>query len=96
MAFKANMPYLVLVEHNRWVVERLLGGFRPFSKEEWSIYHSIKDQKEKNDNNKNKPQKAHANICSNATLFKEEPKSHKKDEQVTLALIEIIEQKHKQ
>ena len=35
----------------------------------------------------------HANICSNATLLEEEPESPKKDEQVTLALLEIIEQK---
>jgi hypothetical protein len=47
----------------------------------------------KADNNKKKAEKAHANICSNATLREEEPGSPNKDEQVTLALIEIIEQK---
>jgi len=93
-AFDANMQLLVLTEHNRWVVEQLLGGFRPFYKEEWAEYQSLTEA-QKDDGNKKKAEKAHANICSNATLWKEEPGSPKKDEQVTLALIEIIEQKRK-
>lgn len=93
-AFKANMPSLALAEHNRWVADKLLGGFRPFFKDEWKEYQDLQeDQKEKN--NKNEAEKAHANICSNATLRKEEPESYKKDEKVTWALIEIIEQKRK-
>ena len=105
-AIEANMTELVLTEHNRWVAEQLLSGFRPFFKDEWDSYQDLpsevndiekkydkKDYKE--NNNKMKAEKAHANICSNAVLSQEEPGSHKKDEQVTLALIEIIEQKRK-
>ena len=94
--FDANMQLLVLTEHNRWVTEQLLAGFRPFLKEEWAEYQSLNEtQKEDYNREKKKVKKAHANICSNATLWKEEPGSPKKDEQVTLALIEIIEQKRK-
>jgi hypothetical protein len=95
-AFDANMQLLVLTEHNRWVAEQILAGFRPFYKEEWAEYQSLKEtQKEDYNREKKKVKKAHANICSNATLWKEEPSSPKKDERVTLALIEIIEQKRK-
>lgn len=90
-AFDANMQLLVLTEHNRWVVEQLLGGFRPFYKGEWAEYQSLTEV-QKDDGNKKKAEKAHANICSNITLREEEPGSPKKDEQVTWALIEIIEQ----
>ena len=89
-AFETNMPDLVLTEHNRWVAEQLLAGFRPFFKDEWAEYQARPTEEDKADNNKNKAEKAHANICSNATLREEEPGSHKKDEQVTLALLEII------
>ena len=94
-AFDANMQLLVLTEHNRWVAEQLLAGFRPFFEEEWAIYQALPTENDKSDNNKDKAKKAHANICSNVTLRKEEPSSPKKDERVTLALIEIIEQKRK-
>ena len=90
-AFDANMQLLVLTEHNRWVVEQLLGGFRPFYKEEWAEYQSLTEA-QKESKRKKKAEKAHANICSNITLREEEPGSPKKDEQVTWALIEIIEQ----
>jgi len=84
-AFEVHMPDLVLTEHNRWVTEQLLAGFRPLFGDEWNEYQNktIKIPKKK-------PEKAHANICSNATLLEEEPESPKKDEQVTLALIEIL------
>ena len=91
-AFDANIQMLVLTEHNRWVVEQLLGGFRPYYKEEWAEYQSLSGNykiKKRKENTK----KAHANICSNTTLRIEDPGSPLKDEQVTLALIEIIEQK---
>ena len=92
-AINANMSDLVSTEHNRWVAEQLLAGFRPFNESEWAVYHDLPTEKDKADNNKKKAEKAHANICSNATLREEEPGSPNKDEQVTLALIEIIEQK---
>ena len=88
-AFDVNMHLLVLAEHNRWIAEQLLGGFRPFFKEEWTEYHCL-PVSQKEDNNKKKAEKAHANICSNSMLRKEEPDSPKKDVQVTLALLEII------
>jgi hypothetical protein len=89
-AFDIYMTDLVLTEHNRWVSEQLLAGFRPFYKDEWEEYKALPTEKEKEDNNPKKPEKAHANISSNATLREETPNSHKKDEQVTLALLEII------
>ena len=94
-AFNAHMPDLVLTEHNRWVAEQLLAGFRPFLEDEWAEYVALPTEEEKAENNKKKPEKAHANICSNVILRKEEPGSPMKDEKVTLALIEIIEQKRK-
>lgn len=94
-AFETHMSNLVLTEHNRWLTEQLLAGFRPFYKDEWAEYHALPTETEKKANNKKKPEKAHANICSNALLKQEEPGSHKKDEQVTLALVEIIAQKRK-
>ena len=94
-AINANMTDLVSTEHNRWAAEQLLAGFRPFNESEWAVYHDLPTEEDKADNNKKKAEKAHANICSNALLHKEEPNSYKKDEQVTLALIEIIEQKRK-
>ena len=90
-AFETHMSDLVLTEHNRWVTEQLLAGFRPFFEDEWAIYHALPTEEEKGKERKKKPEKAHANICSNATLLEEEPKSHKKDEQVTWALLEIID-----
>lgn len=104
-AFTTYMHNLVLTEHNRWVAEQLLAGFRPFYKDEWVEYHALPNKpknidkpnmtKYKEDNRKKKEEKAHANICSNVTLQEEEPSSPQKDEQVTLALIEIIEHKRK-
>ena len=92
-AVEAHMTDLVLTEHNRWLTEQLLAGFRPYYKDEWAEYHALSTEKDKENKHKKKPEKAHANICSNETLRKEEPGSPKKDEQVTMALIEIIEQK---
>lgn len=95
-AFETHMPDLVLTEHNRWLTEQLLAGFRPFNKSEWDEYDNLPTEEAKVAKRKKKPEKAHANICSNTLLHKEEPNSHKKDEQVTMALIEIIEQKRKE
>ena len=85
-AFVLNMQDLICLEHNRWVTEKLLSGFRPFNSSEWIDYQCQEKKRSKNN-----AERAHANICSNATLKKEEPNSHAKDEQVTLALLEIIE-----
>ena len=85
-AIEANMTELVMTEHNRWVAEQLLAGFRPFFADEWDEYHRQTEKKPKK-----KAERAHANICSNALLKQEEPESHKKDEQVTLAILEILE-----
>ena len=83
-AMERNMQDLIFTEHNRWVTEQLLAGFRPLFAEEWKEY-------EKNKHPRKDAEKAHGNICSNKMLAKVEPESHEKDRQVTLALLEIIE-----
>ena len=90
VAFNANMQALVFTEHTRWVAEQLLGGFRPLYADEWENYKQTKKEAKK------KAEKAHGNICSNAMLAKVDPEKHKNDEQVTIALIEIIKRKRSQ
>lgn len=84
-AMEKDMPHLVSTEHNRWVASQLMAGWRPMKTDEWKEY--LADTKV----TKRKDVRAHANICSNAMLAQCEPDSHRKDAQVTLALIEIIE-----
>ena len=82
-AMEENMQGLVFTEHNRWVAEQLMAGFRPLFADEWETYKKSKKAKKK-------AEKAHGNICSNKVLEEVEPGSHDKDKQVTLALLEII------
>lgn len=89
-AVNSNMDALARTEHNRWVTEHLLAGWRPFDKEEWESYLAFPAD-EREGHNKNKDRKSHANICSNDILQQVEPESPRKDRQVTLALLEIVE-----
>lgn len=83
-AMEKNMSNIVFTEHNRWVTNQLLAGWRPMKIDEWKEYIADTSQA------KNKAERAHANICSNSMLAQYEPDSHQKDAQVTRALIEII------
>ena len=83
-AMEDDMQALVYTEHNRWVTEELIAGFRPLYADEWEEYKETKHPKKK-------AERAHGNICSNETLAKVEPEAHEKDGQITLALLEIIE-----
>lgn len=87
-AMNDNMTELVMTEHNRWVAEQLMAGYRPLLFDEWEEYKKSKRPKKKTE-------KAHGNICSNAMLESVEPDSHDKDAEVTLALLEIIERNRK-
>ncbi len=87
-AIVENMHDLIFTEHNRWLTEQLLAGFRPLFADEWKEYVRTKKPKKK-------AEKAHGNICSNNRLVEVEPDSHEKDIQVTFALLEIIEHKKK-
>ena len=83
-AMEDDMQALIYTEHNRWVTEELIAGFRPLLADEWEEYIETKDPKKK-------AERAHGNICSNALLSAVEPEAHEKDGQITLALLEIIE-----
>lgn len=83
-------------EHSRWVVEKLIMGFRPLNNEERLMDESLAPYKKrrkafrdslKNDENK----LAHIDLCSNADLRRINPDDLKYDSFLMLAIPKILE-----
>ncbi len=83
-AFKNNMEVMAETEHNRWNIQQLLMGLRPYTDKEAEKYEDLRikkdsDKKAEEEFNKYKkdlkkgPEKAHLNICSNEHLAKVDP-----------------------
>ncbi|MBP5547371.1 MAG: hypothetical protein J6X58_00580 [Bacteroidales bacterium] len=83
-------------EHARWVVEKLIMGFRPLTKEERledeSIAYDKKRRKEYRDNLKKRAKDpAHIDLCSYRTLRRVNPDDMKYDSFLMLAIPKILE-----
>lgn len=77
-----SFGYYSFTEHNRWLVERLMMGFRPLTADEWFKYSAKgSDRKMIKDLYKAK-KRAHVDICSNYWLDEkvELEKRHSNDE----------------
>jgi hypothetical protein len=63
-----NQHLLAIVEHNRWNIQQLLIGLRPFTSDEYIEYSSSNDKEGYKKLKKLGFDKAHFNICSNQLL----------------------------
>lgn len=95
---KENLDILTEVEHNRWVTEKLMMGFRPVNNKEVApLLEIIKNGGKTTEflNEKNELKKgwemAHLNICSFATLKKYDSPSVEYDVVMTKAFPALVE-----
>jgi hypothetical protein len=75
---------LVKVEHNRWIIEKLIMSFRHLEKEEQDIAKEDKEEKKRL-----KSEMAHLDICSNARLREIDKGVIFSDEDIVEELIRI-------
>ena len=83
-------------EHARWVVEKLIMGFRPLNEEERledeTLSTNKKRRKEYRDSLKKNPAKlAHIDLCSYSDLRRVNPDDLKYDSFLMLAIPKILE-----
>ena len=81
-------------EHERWVVEKLIMGYRPYSDQERFQYESLfgeerKAFRKKLKNNASDP--AHVDLCSYRDLRRISPDDLKYDSFLMLAIPKILE-----
>ena len=84
---------MICTEHNRWMTERLIMGFRYLSITEQKELVNITDddkKKRKKDELKDK-ERAHLDICSNNKLCKVDVQMHKNDRVAVITLPELFE-----
>lgn len=93
---------LALTEHNRWITERLMMGFRPLdnNEKEWQYFIKEETENPKNDiSQKEKKEhkeylkiknRAHLDICSNETLAKIDADAPNNDLQLVRAMPMIL------
>ena len=65
--------YMVKIEHTRWLIERLIMGYRPVNKEELRLLQNLENDETEFLNKKDSlkvKNRAHLDICSNAELHK--------------------------
>ena len=79
-----NQSYIQKAEHNRWITERLLLGFRPLYKDELEQWLRIEDEKgrKKDKKTKQKNEWKHVDICSNKMLKDVDRSALKFDNQI--------------
>ena len=82
-------------EHARWVVEKLVMGFRPLNNEERIEDESLSPYKEKRksfrkDLKTNETKLAHIDLCSYANLRRVDPDNMKYDSFLMLAVPNIL------
>lgn len=94
-AVVANILPLSKCEHSRWVAEKLILGFRPWTLAEHYQYDRTFGDDKKAFYKKLKKKAAHYNICSYHTLTRIEPKNLRYDTFLVLAMLEIISQAEK-
>ena len=84
LMMKNNLYNLIRVEHNRWVIEKLLAGYREYSQEEKEMVDNYRYGSEEWDKAvkklKNGPEKAHFDICDYASLIERDPNAIPYDE----------------
>lgn len=88
------------VEHNRWVVERLMMGYRALTVEERAIFDTeeyrypinkdVKDKKEKNKKEYKDQKRAHLDICSNDVVKEVDSDVVQNDYRLVGAIPEIL------
>ena len=93
-ALRNHVVELGCCEHNRWVVERLILGYRPLSKKEKFEYeHRFADQRENylSQLKKDVNTPRHIDICSNTELRRVDPDNMRYDSFLMLAIPLILE-----
>lgn len=89
-----NLLSMSMSEHARWNVEKLINGFRPFTKEEKSKHNSLSDEAKKRyelELKKNPKIHAHIDLCSYERLRLIDPNSVKYDSFLLLAMVKCWE-----
>lgn len=92
-----NLFAMSMSEHARWNVEKLINGFRPFTKEEKSKHNGLSDvaRKEYEMSLKKDPNMhAHIDLCSYERLRSIDPNSVKYDSFLLLAMIRYCGKKN--
>ena len=96
--WEKNNPALSLSEHGRWVVEKLILGFRPLTDRERTVYGSLFGKKRAAYNKRLKSDAAHPahiDICSYQDLCRIDPDSLKYDSFLMLAIPLILDKVRK-
>ena len=94
--FERNNEALSRSEHERWVVEKLIMGYRPLNNAEWLKYESLFDDARKAYCKKlksNAADPAHIDLCSYRDLRRINPDDMKYDSFLMLAIPKILEKK---
>ena len=92
--FERNNEALSRSEHERWVVEKLIMGYRPLNNAEWLKYESLFDDARKAYCKKlksNAADPAHIDLCSYRDLRRINPDDMKYDSFLMLAIPKILE-----
>lgn len=88
---ETQMEKLMKIEHNRWVVEKLLMGFRPLTDYEYKSLMQMSADEQKDEKKRlKKICHAHLNICSFEELYNSDPGSIKYDEDLVRAIPAIL------
>lgn len=90
---EAERKEMIYTEHNRWMTERLIMGFRYLDHDEQEKLVEIKedDKKRKKKDGYKDRERAHLDICSNNKLCKVDVQMHKNDKVAIVTLPELFE-----
>ena len=94
LLWEANNQVLSRSEHARWVVEKLIMGYRPMNRQERLTDESLFGDKKTNNRKslKRKPDPTHIDLCSYADLRRINPDNMKYDSFLMLAIPKILTQ----
>lgn len=90
-AIETNLESLAKVEHARWNVEKLLLGYRAYTKEEHYADEFLFGHEQAEARKLMKNKKIHIDICSYSSLIRIDPYSSKYDCLLTLAIDDILD-----
>lgn len=92
---RKNILPLSKCEHSRWVAEKLIFDFRPWTPMEHYQYDRLFGEAKKRYYASLKRKEAHYNICSYRSLMRLDPANLKYDTFLVLAMLEIIKKAEK-
>ena len=82
---------MAICEHNRWLVQQLLIGFRPYTTDELNKYEKLTDEEKRKDKSDKKSNKTHLDICTYELLKKHDNSTIGNDYMMNFCLPAIME-----